>query len=100
MAIAPVDASAEPAPIGTVTVRPLTVAVTVGSDCVLPEGPEGLPPHAAEAASARRAAALPQPAQNSRRVGVEISSSVVTISFTLSPHQVVRRRWRSLQQNP
>ena len=78
MAIAPVEASAEPAPTGTVTARPLTLADTDGNDCVFPDGPLGLPPHPAATPIASTPAALLQHAQNSRRVGVESSFSLIT----------------------
>ena len=78
IAIEPVAARAEPAPTGTVTVRPLTVDVTVESRVALEDGPVGLPPQAAAPASASSPAAMPQHAQNSRRVGEEGSLILLT----------------------
>lgn len=78
MAIPPVDASGEPAPTGTETTRPLTDEVTDVNDSALDDGPVGLPPQPATAPSATKPAALPQQAQNSRRVGTDDSSSLIT----------------------
>jgi hypothetical protein len=77
IAMPPVDASAEPA-IETDTVRPLTVPATAGNDCELLEGPVGLPPQPVATPMASSPAAFVQHAQNSRRVGTEISSNLTT----------------------
>jgi hypothetical protein len=89
-AMPPVLASGEFPAIDTETERPLTAADADGSDCAFAEGPVGLPPHAAAEVMTRRLAALVQHAQNSRRVGPGISSSLIT----LSPLQVRLLRGR------
>lgn len=74
IAIEPVAASVDPAPTGTVTVLPLTVADTDVSRCAFADGPVGLPLQPAAAPRARR----PAHAQNSRRVGIELCGNLIT----------------------
>jgi hypothetical protein len=77
MAMPPTLARA-PDDTGTVTTRPETVPDTEANGDAFEDGDVGLPPHPVTAPIARRPAALLQHAQNSRRVGIETSSSLIT----------------------
>jgi len=78
IAMPPADASEFPV-VAIVTVRPLTDADTDANGWALLEGDVGLPPQPATAPSASAPAALLQHAQNSRRVFIETSSSLITV---------------------
>jgi len=86
MAIPPVLASA-PEPTAIVTTRPLTTPDTDVNGVEFADGDVGLPPQPATVPRASSPAALPQPAQNSRRVCVETSSSLIT-SVTSSGQKI------------
>jgi hypothetical protein len=101
IAIDPVAARGVPAPTATVTDRPLTVEDTDASDCALfDDGPVGLPLQAAAAPRATKPAALVQHAQNSRRVGVEISLNLTTAVTSSGQKGGLITRPTLLQQEP
>ena len=77
-AMAPVEPRVEPSGAWIVMVRPLTDAVAEASDCVFDYGPVVLlPPQPTAAPRAMSPAALPQQAQNWRRLGVVVDSSLI-----------------------